>query len=107
MSAQDFLTITDRISALPIIHGAGDFAVEVRDRILKLEPDCVAIPLPPSFQDEVEAGVDELPYVSMVSVNEDAHHISEMMKQCLMSHGSRINSQKMIRALKMNCWRIK
>ena len=72
MSAQDFLTITDRISALPIIHGAGDFAVEVRDRILKLEPDCVAIPLPPSFQDEVEAGVDELPYVSMVSVNEDA-----------------------------------
>ena len=71
MGANDFLNITDRISALPVIHGSGDFAVEVRDRILKLEPDCVAIPLPPSFQDEVEAGVDGLPFVSMVSVNED------------------------------------
>ncbi len=71
MSAKDFLNITERISVLPVIHGSGDFAVEVRDRILRLEPDCVAIPLPPSFQDEVEAGVDELPFVSMVSVNED------------------------------------
>ena len=71
MGANDFLNITDRISVLPVIHGSGDFAVEVRDRILKLEPDCVAIPLPPSFQDEVEAGVDGLPFVSMVSVNED------------------------------------
>ena len=71
MGGNDFLNITDRISALPVIHGSGDFAVEVRDRILKLEPDCVAIPLPPSFQDEVEAGVDGLPFVSMVSVNED------------------------------------
>ncbi len=72
MAARDFLNITDRISVLPVIHGSGDFAVEVRDRILKHEPDCIAIPLPPSFQDEVEAGVDDLPYVSMVSVNEDA-----------------------------------
>lgn len=72
MASRDFLNITERISVLPVIHGSGDFAVEVRDRILRLEPDCVAIPLPPSFQDEVEAGVDELPYVSMVSVNEDA-----------------------------------
>ena len=72
MGANDFLDITERINVLPVIHGSGDFAVEVRDRILKLEPDCVAIPLPPTFQDEVEAGVDDLPYVSMVSVNEDA-----------------------------------
>lgn len=72
MGEKDFLNITDRISVLPVIHGSGDFAVEVRDRILKLEPDCVAVPLPPSFQDEVETGVDGLPYVSMVSVNEDA-----------------------------------
>lgn len=72
MVARDFLKITDRISVLPVIHGSGDFAVEVRDRILLLEPDCIAVPLPPSFQDEVEAGVDDLPYVSIVSMNEDA-----------------------------------
>ncbi len=72
MGKKDFLNISDRISVLPVIHGSGDFAVQVRDRILGIEPDCVAIPLPPSFQDEVEAGVDMLPYVSMVSVNEDA-----------------------------------
>ena len=71
MVPRDFLNITNRISVLPVIHGSGDFAVEVRDRILRLEPDCVAVPLPPSFQSEVEAGVQELPYVSMVSVNED------------------------------------
>ena len=71
MVSRNFLNITNRISVLPVIHGSGDFAVEVRDRILRLEPDCIAIPLPPSFQDEVEAGVDDLPYVSMVSVNEN------------------------------------
>ena len=71
MVARDFLNITDRTSVLPVIHGSGDFAVEVRDRILRLEPDCIAIPLPPSFQHEVEAGVDDLPYVSIVSMNED------------------------------------
>ena len=71
MVVRDFLNITDRISVLPVIHGSGDFAVEVRDRILMLEPECIAIPLPPSFQDEVEAGVDDLPYVSIVSMNED------------------------------------
>ena len=77
MAAQDFLSITNQISVLPVIHGSGDFAVEVRDRILKLEPDCVAVPLPPSFQDEVEAGVDNLPNVSMVSMNEDAQSYFE------------------------------
>ena len=71
MISRNFLNITNRISVLPVIHGSGDFAVEVRNRILRLEPDCIAIPLPPSFQDEVEAGVDDLPYVSMVSVNEN------------------------------------
>ncbi len=66
----DFLSISDRITVLPVIHGSGDFAVEVRERILRLDPDCVAVPIPPSFQPEVEAGVLDLPSVSIVAAEE-------------------------------------
>ncbi len=68
--ASGFLSISERTTALPVIHGSGDFAQEVRDRLLRLEPDCVAVPLPPSFQEEVEAGVEELPRVSLAAAEE-------------------------------------
>ncbi|MFC1492009.1 hypothetical protein ACFLQ0_05440 [Nitrospinota bacterium] len=66
----EFLSISERISVLPVIHGSGDFTVEVRDRLLRMEPDCVAVPIPPSFQEEVEAGILDLPSVSMVAAEE-------------------------------------
>ena len=69
-SKEDFLSFSERIYVLPVIHGSGDFAQEVRDRLLRLEPDCVAVPLPPSFQHEVKAGVEELPFVSMAAAEE-------------------------------------
>jgi hypothetical protein len=65
-TADDFLTIGQRIRVLPIIHGSGDFAIQVREELLKRPYDCVAVPLPPSFQDEVEAAVERLPEVSVV-----------------------------------------
>ena len=46
----EFLRISPRISVLPIIHGSGDFAVEVRRVMLSTNFDCLAVPLPPSFQ---------------------------------------------------------
>ena len=46
---------------MPIIHGSGDFAVQVREELLTRPYDCVAVPLPPSFQDDVEAAIEELP----------------------------------------------
>src|SRR3954463_14038029 len=70
-TADDFLRIGPRVRALPIVHGSGDFAVRVRDELLARPYDCVAVPLPPSFQDEVEAAVERLPAVSVV-VQRDA-----------------------------------
>lgn len=65
-SADDFLTFSPRIRVMPIIHGSGDFAVAVRDELLKRPYDCVAVPLPPSFQDEVESAIARLPEISVV-----------------------------------------
>src|SRR5947207_12621319 len=65
-SADDFLRIGPRVRVLPIIHGSGDFAVCVRDELLSHPCDCLAVPLPPSFQQEVESAVARLPVVSAV-----------------------------------------
>lgn len=62
----DFLQITPRISVVPVIHGSGDFAVEVRRILLADDYDCVAVPLPPSFQPAVERGIERLPNLSAV-----------------------------------------
>src|SRR5580704_456472 len=70
-TADDFLAISPRIRVLPIIHGSGDCAVRVRAEMLQRTPDCLAIPLPPSFKEEVEAAVMRLPHVSAV-VQRDA-----------------------------------
>lgn len=60
------LQITSRITCLPIVHGSGDCAFEVRRRILEGKYDCVAVPLPPSFQSAVETAIDSLPMPSAV-----------------------------------------
>src|ERR1700757_3331891 len=65
-TADDFLRIGPRVRVLPIIHGSGDFAIRVREELLARPYDCVAVPLPPSFQDEVEAAVERLPAISAV-----------------------------------------
>src|SRR5438046_7465566 len=70
-TAADFLRLGPRVRVLPIIHGSGDFAVRVRDDLLAGPCDCVAVPLPPSFQDAVEDAVRQLPRVSAV-VQRDA-----------------------------------
>jgi hypothetical protein len=70
-SADDFLAIGPRIRALPIIHGSGDYAVRVRAELLERPCDCLAVPLPPSFQGEVEEAVGRLPAISAV-VQRDA-----------------------------------
>ncbi len=66
-SASDFLTIGPKIRVLPIIHGAGDCAVLVREELLARRYGCLAVPLPPSFQDEVEAAIQQLPTISVVT----------------------------------------
>ena len=60
------LRIGPRVTALPVVHGSGDFAWEVRRVLMQNEFDCVAVPLPDSFADDVEAAVLDLPAPSLV-----------------------------------------
>ncbi|MGH7169496.1 MAG: hypothetical protein ACRELG_04375, partial [Gemmataceae bacterium] len=66
VSADDFLRLGRRIRVLPIIHGSGDYAVRVRADMLERSYDCLAVPLPPSFQEEVESAIQHLPAISAV-----------------------------------------
>src|SRR5580704_13311372 len=66
-TSDDFLRIGPRVRVLPIIHGSGDFAIRVREELLSRPYDCVAVPLPPSFQEDVEAAIEQLPSISVVA----------------------------------------
>ncbi len=62
----EVLQIGNQVTALPVVHGSGDFAWEVRRRMLSRPVDCLAIPLPASFQGSVIAAILELPHPSVV-----------------------------------------
>ena len=63
----DLLKIGSHITALPIIHGSADFAVEVRRVMLEHDFDCLAVPLPPSMQTDVESAIQWLPAPTLVT----------------------------------------
>jgi hypothetical protein len=65
-TADDFLTISPKVRVLPVVHGSGDCAVLVREELLSRPYDCLAVPLPPGFQEDVEAAIADLPKVSIV-----------------------------------------
>lgn len=62
----ELLRIGPKIAMLPVIHGSGQFALIVRRWMLEQSFDCVAVPLPESFREPVEAAVLELPRPSIV-----------------------------------------
>lgn len=62
----ELLEIGPHVTALPIVHGSGDFAWEVRRLMLKHSFDCLAVPLPASFQPTVETAILNLPVPSVV-----------------------------------------
>lgn len=62
----DFLRISPQTTVLPVIHGSGDFAVEVRRVMLSRRFDCLAVPLPRSFQTDVERAIQHLPNITLV-----------------------------------------
>ncbi|MFN0051732.1 MAG: hypothetical protein ACKV0T_06050 [Planctomycetales bacterium] len=62
-----FLQISPRISVVPVIHGSGDCAQEVRRVMLEQGCDCLAVPLPASFQHDVERALGHLPGISLVT----------------------------------------
>ncbi len=57
----ELLRMGDSIAVLPVIHGSGQFALTVKRWLLEHDFDCVAVPLPESFRDPVEASVLEFP----------------------------------------------
>ena len=63
----DVLMLGDRIVMLPIIHGSGDCSLVVRNVMLDHSFDCVAVPLPASFQQDVEHAITLLPAPTLVT----------------------------------------
>ncbi len=62
----ELLKFSDKITVLPIVHGSGDFTVEIRRIMLTNEFDCLAVPLPASFQENVEKAIGFLPGITAV-----------------------------------------
>ncbi len=71
------LQIGPQIRVLPIIHGSGDCALEVRRVLLGQRFECVAVPLPPSFQRKVEKAIDFLPTPTFVTQQEPTNYTAE------------------------------
>ncbi len=70
MESSNIFKLGDRITVLPVIHGSGTYAREVRSRLLLNSPDCLAVALPPEFQAGVERGIGLLPHISICAANE-------------------------------------
>jgi hypothetical protein len=66
-TAADFLRLGTNVRVMPIIHGSGNYAIRVREELLEGSYDCLAVPLPPSFQEDVEAAIERLPAISVVA----------------------------------------
>lgn len=62
------------LTLIPVIHGSGSYALALRQALLQQSFDALAVPLPPSFADPVQAGVLRLPVVSAVVQGVDDVH---------------------------------
>lgn len=62
----ELFRFSERVTFLPIINGSGQFSAATRRFMLEHQADCLAVPLPPSFASDVEAGVLDLPHPSIV-----------------------------------------
>lgn len=72
-AAQSVLRLSPRIHVLPILHGSGDVAQEVRETLIDRPFDCLAVPLPPSFEGAVESAIEQLPRISLAVTKESDH----------------------------------
>src|SRR5262245_26637229 len=73
----DVLSLSPRITCLPVIHGSGDFALAVRRLMLEQTFEYLAVPLPPSFQADVERGIELLPSPTIVTQPERSPYQTE------------------------------
>ncbi|WP_425613883.1 hypothetical protein NA78x_003727 [Anatilimnocola sp. NA78] len=70
------LHLSERITLVPVLHGSGDFAIAVRRLMLEQSFDCLAVPLPPSFQQAVEQAIGHLPTPTAVLQKEESGFFS-------------------------------
>jgi len=61
------LEIFGPVHALPILHYRMEFAHLVREAVLSLKPDCIAIELPTTLESQFLRGVRRLPELSVLS----------------------------------------
>lgn len=61
-----FLKIGPRVTAFPVVHASGDFAWEVRRFMSEQNFDCLAVPLPQSFQSDTETAILDFPVPGIV-----------------------------------------
>ena len=73
----EILKIGPRVTVLPVVHGSGDFSVEVRRVMLANDYDCLAIPLPDSFREPVCKQILNLPTPSVVLQREQKRFQTE------------------------------
>jgi len=69
-AADTILRLSPKVAVLPIIHGSGDMAQEVRETLITRPIDCLAVPLPPSVELPVENAIAGLPLIRLVSIPE-------------------------------------
>lgn len=70
VTQEQVFRLSPRIRILPILHGSGDVAQEVRETVIGTRVDCLAIPLPPSLETCLEQAVDRLPEINLVVIPE-------------------------------------
>lgn len=75
------LRLSPRITLLPIVHGSGDMAQEVRETLISGRWDCLAVPLPPSAARAVETGLSELPAIHAAVIQEPPEAAGEAGEQ--------------------------
>ncbi len=68
----DFFRLGDALTLFPVIHESADYAQQVRAVILGGHYDCLAVALPPSFEEGVMVGIDRLPEISAVIQREES-----------------------------------
>ena len=62
--------LSPKIRVVPILHGSGDLAQEIREFLLTTTVDCLAVPLPSSVKTCVERGIQALPSIGLVILPE-------------------------------------
>lgn len=70
-SLPDFSSLErGRFSYLPVVPGRLEFAIEVRQRILREQPDVVAVELPETLEDAYLDAIRRLPQISVIFYND-------------------------------------